>query len=143
MKRDWNGLIWAGFAVIVLSFFSYVPIFVRFPETRDMPWVNLLLFAVGLCMLAMGTARAYGRPERYRGRVSGVVLGMLGLAIVAAFCWGSFVFARRVPVSSGAPRLGQQAPDFTLTDTAGKPVALSQLRQANRGVLLVFYRGYW
>jgi hypothetical protein len=59
--------------------------------------------------------------------------------------------------------VGQKAPDFTLSDTNGKPVSLSELlstpingktmnapvgnaQQAPtspKGVLLVFYRGYW
>lgn len=143
MKRTGNWLVWVGFTVIALSCFSYIPVFVRFPETRDFPWVNLLLFAAGAAMLAGGLTRAFGQPERYRGKVSGVVLGALGLGLIAIFCWGMFVFARRVPASPGAPREGTAAPDFTLMDSGGRTVTLSQLRKTNRGVLLVFYRGYW
>jgi peroxiredoxin len=48
--------------------------------------------------------------------------------------------------------VGQQAIDFTLTDTSGQPVSLDQLfmpaaddPQATtpKAVLLIFYRGYW
>jgi peroxiredoxin len=42
-----------------------------------------------------------------------------------------------------ALRVGQQAPDFALADVDGRTLTLSQLRQAKRGVLLIFYRGYW
>ncbi|HEX8656880.1 MAG TPA: peroxiredoxin-like family protein [Hymenobacter sp.] len=39
-------------------------------------------------------------------------------------------------------RAGQQAPNFTLPDAAGRPVMLSQLL-AEGPVVLVFYRGNW
>jgi len=143
MRRSWNSLIWAGFGFTLVAAISYVPIFARFAVTRDVPWVNLLLFLLGGWTLAAGIARAYRKPERYSGKVSGAVLGVLALALFGLFCWGNFVFARRVPSSSGAPQPGRMAPDFTLPDSTGRPVTLSQLRQANRAVLLIFYRGYW
>jgi hypothetical protein len=143
MRRSWNSLTWAGFAVTLVAAISYVPIFVRFPATRDVPWVNLLLFLVGGGMSLAGLKRAYGESERYSGKVSGVVLGVLALTLFGLFCWVNFVFARRVPSSSAAPQAGYPAPDFTLPDADGKPVALSELRGANRAVLLIFYRGYW
>jgi len=143
MRRSWNFLIWAGFGFTLVAAISYVPIFARFPATRDVPWVNLLLFLLGGWVLAAGIKRAYGESERYSGKVSGAVLGVLALALVGLFCWGNFVFARRVPSASGAPQPGQTAPDFTLPDATGKPVTLSELRKTNRAVLLIFYRGYW
>src|ERR1043165_834956 len=56
---------------------------------------------------------------------------------------------RRAPgrkiVALIVPAVGAKAPDFTLPDANGKPVALSQLLGApnSKGVLLIFYRGYW
>jgi len=102
MRRSWNSLTWAGFAVTLVAAISYVPIFVRFPATRDVPWVNLLLFLVGGGMSLAGLKRAYGESERYSGKVSGVVLGVLALTLFGLFCWVNFVFARRVPSSSAA-----------------------------------------
>ena len=46
-------------------------------------------------------------------------------------------------------KVGQKAPDFTLTDSNDKPVTLAQLltepinNQPPKAVLLIFYRGYW
>lgn len=39
-------------------------------------------------------------------------------------------------------KVGQPAPDFTLEDTDGKAITLSDLR-GKKSVVLVFYRGYW
>ena len=142
MKRSWNGLIWAGFAVILLAAFSFLWL-IRFPATRDFPWVNLLLFGAGALLLAAGLRRAFRQPERYRGKVSGTILGLLSVAIFGLFYYGTFVLAADIPSASGAPRTGTQAPDFTLSDAAGRPVALSDLLKKDRAVLLIFYRGYW
>jgi hypothetical protein len=143
MRRRWNSLNWAGFGFALVAAISYVPIFVRFPSTRDFPWVNLLLFLVGAWILGAGIKRAYREPERYTGKVSGAVLGVLALALFGLFCWGNFIFARQIPSGAGAPQVGRLAPDFTLPDAAGTPVTLSELRKTSRAVLLIFYRGYW
>jgi hypothetical protein len=142
MKRNWNWLVWAGFGVALCATFSYIPLFVPFPITRDFPWVNLLLFLAAGCLLAAGLYRAYAQPDQYRGKVSGAVLGVLSLAIFAFFIFLVFYFVR-LPPRETALRVGQQAPDFTLPDVEGRMVSLSQLRQTKRAVLLIFYRGYW
>jgi len=150
MKRRWNLSIWLGFVVILSALFTYLPVFVRFPATRDFPWATLLLFAAGLALIARGLARAYREPHLYRGKVAGLILGGLGLALIGFFCLGVFHFARQVPPSTGAPGVGQKAPDFALLDKDGKRVTLSGLLAAGagtsdriNGVVLVFYRGYW
>jgi len=68
----------------------------------------------------------------------GLVLAVLTLARAEA----------QLPPSKGAPKVGEKAPDFTLPDSTGKPVKLSEFIAAGNGgkgswVLLVFYRGYW
>jgi len=53
---------------------------------------------------------------------------------------------RQVPASSGAPRVGQLAPDFFLLDQSGKPVGLGDLLSGPSGakpVVVIFYRGFW
>ena len=82
-------------------------------------------------------------PEAYRGRIGGSLAALISLGLFGLFCFGVFYAARDIPAATGAPRAGQQAPDFTLAGIDGKLVTLSQLRQGNRAVLLIFYRGYW
>jgi peroxiredoxin len=53
-----------------------------------------------------------------------------------------------LPASTGAPAVGEKAPDFTLPDEEGSTVTLSRLYKPDGSVkgswvLLVFYRGYW
>ena len=152
MKRSWNWRIWVGFLVVLAGLFSYPLLLIDFPITRDFPWVNLLLFAAGLVLLGVGLVRAFRKPDLYRGRVFGPLITLLSLAGVFVFCYGLLVVARQLPPSPGAPQVGQKAPDFTLPDHDGKPVALADLlspppggttaARAN-GALLIFYRGYW
>ena len=152
MKR-WNWTIWAGFLLSVLAFLSYPFFFVRYAATRNFPWANLLLFVVAGVLTVIGIRRAFaaGRPHPKRSKAAGVTLGVLSALVLSFFVFSIFIMARWLPASAGAPRVGQKAPDFTLTDTTGKPVSLGDLLTAPdavdgkipRGVLLIFYRGYW
>ena len=143
MKRHWNWITWAGFAIALFAFFSYLTLFIRFPVTRDFPWANLLLFAIAGVLLGIGLYRAYARPSEYRGKIVGPVLAVLSLAMCAFFGFGAFYFARLLPPAERALRVGRPAPDFTLPDSNGKMVQLSRLREGKAGTLLIFYRGYW
>ena len=149
MARQRNLLPLAGFLLCGIAFISYPLFFAQFPGTRDVPWANWLLFALGLGMVAMGTARAFRQRERYRGRIMGPIFGVLSLAVLGFFVFMTMVMARQLPESAGAPKVGEKAPDFTLPDSQGKPVRLSSLLAEPGGgasgtwVLLIFYRGYW
>jgi len=142
MKRGWNWLIWAGFAVVVAGLFSY-GFFARFPITRDFPWANLLLFGIGIALLLGGLFRAFGRPQIYRGKILGSIFAAIAVLIVALFSYEIFYVLRQVPASAGAPRVGQKAPDFLLLDQNGRPVGLGDLLSNSKGVALIFYRGFW
>jgi hypothetical protein len=144
MSRRRNFLPLAGFLVCLVGFLSYFFVFTLFPVTRDVPWANWLLFAVGLALLVAGIARAFRQPETYRGRVLGPILGVLSLAIVGFFLFATLVASRQLPSAANAPKVGEKAPDFTLPDSQGRPVALHDLVGPQKPwVLLIFYRGYW
>jgi hypothetical protein len=143
MKRRHNILLWAGFVVVLLAVGTYIPIFAVFAVTRDVPWVNYLLFLAGGVSLALGLRRAFRQPELYRGKVLGSMLAVLSLLLFVFFCYGIFYAAKAVPTPADAVRVGQAAPDFTLANWDGKRVNLSERLRNNRAVVLIFYRGYW
>jgi hypothetical protein len=142
MKRRWNWPIWVGFIVVLAGLFSY-GFFVRFPTTRDFPWANLLLFGIGAALLIVGLFRAFGRPQVYRGKIFASIFTAIALLVVAFFSYEIFYVLRQVPASTGAPRVGQKAPDFVLVDQNGKLVGLGDLLSGSRAVALIFYRGFW
>jgi hypothetical protein len=147
--RSFNWPVWAGLLLSVVAFISYFFVFVRFPITRDFPWANLLLFAVAAALLLVGVRRAFAPGRRLGPKVAGLVAAALSVAIFGFFVFSTFIMARWMPAAQGAPQVGQKAPEFSLSDTDGRPVSLSELLstpvsgKAPKGVLLVFYRGYW
>src|SRR5207244_12466370 len=156
--QRFNWQIWTGFLLSIFAFLSYPLVFVNWAVTRDFSWSNLLLFAIAAVLLFIGVRRAVA-PDR--GRISKIVssaLATLSLLVLGLFIFVAFVASRWLPASSGAPQVGQKAPEFTLVDTNNKSVSLSELvsspikseppasargPRAPRGVLLIFYRGYW
>ena len=148
-KPSFNWQIWAGFLLSIVAFLTYPFVFVRFESTRDFPWANLALFAVAMLFAGWGFRKAFAAGRKTLGKIVGAVLGVLSVAILGMFIFGVFVLARQLPASTGAPHVGEKAPDFTLTDTGGRSVSLTQLLsepvkgQPPKGVLMIFYRGYW
>ena len=149
-KRRPNAPLWIGFLIAVFAFLSYVPIFARYPSTRDMPWANFLLFALALVLLFVGLRRAFAQPTLYRGKIAGPILTTLSVAALALFCLFIYSLGKHLPASTQAPKVGQKAPDFSLADTNGVTVTLASLlstpiaaSQPTKGVVLIFYRGYW
>ncbi len=143
MKRNWNVPIWVGFAIVIVALVSYIPIFARFPVTRDIPWANYLLFLLGGGLLAIGVRRAFQDPAHYRGKISGSIFGVLSVLLCGFFVVGTVYLTKQIPSAERALRPGQPAPSFVLQDIAGKQVASSELLKHHRAVVLVFYRGYW
>jgi hypothetical protein len=142
MKRKWNWPIWVGFVIAVGGLFSY-EFFARFPITRDFPWANLLLFAIGAALLMVGLFRALGRSQLYRGKILGSILTTIALFLFAFFSYEIFYVLRQVPLSAQAPHVGEKAPEFTLLDQNEKSVGLVDLLTGSRAVVLIFYRGFW
>jgi len=91
MRRRWNSPIWAGFAVVLLAIITYLPAYSPFPVARGFPWINLLLFLVGFCLLTIGLVRASREPKSYRDQTVGAILFGLSLAIFGIFCLGMFL----------------------------------------------------
>ena len=148
MKRlNWQ--IWAGFVLSLIAMFSYAFVFVRWPITREFPWANLVLFAVAFVLLFFGLRRAFRPDKRIVSKILSVLAAAFGVLMLAALLFLIYVMGSWLPASTRAPQVGYKAPDFTLTDSNNKPITLAQLltepinNQAPKGVLLIFYRGYW
>jgi hypothetical protein len=133
-----NWPLWTGLALSIVAVFSYPLFFYRFPLTRDVPWVSYVLFVVALALLAAGVRRAPGR------KIVALIVAAIGVALAVLFIAG-ITIGSRVPTGAHIPAVGATAPGFTLLDANRKPVALAQLLAApnGKGVLLIFYRGYW
>lgn len=158
IERRKNVAPWWGLLFAIGAIGCNAPFFVSPPPWQGtLPWLSLLFVVLALIFLVTGLRRAFGQVQVYRGKVLSVVLTVIALVPVglAAFV---FVSARRLPSSTAAPQIGQKAPDFTLSDTLGRPVSLDQLlapassssssvsspeSRASKAVLLIFYRGYW
>jgi hypothetical protein len=154
MKKRLNWPLWAGLLVSGVGFISYFLFFAQFPITRDFPWANFLLFGAAAVLLVVGLRHAFSSASSYRGRISGPILATLSAIILALFCFSVFVESRQLPSAGHAPQVGNKAPQFSLPDINGRPWSLSELlstpigspspvKRVPRGVLLVFYRGYW
>lgn len=156
--QRFNWQIWAGFLLTIFAFLSYPLVFVNWAVTRDFPWANLLLFAIATVLLFIGVRRAFAPDRRLVSKIVSSALATLSLLVLGMFIFVAFVASRWLPASTGAPQVGQKAPDFSLVDTNNKPVSLSELLsspitseppasgggpRAPKGVLLIFYRGYW
>jgi hypothetical protein len=86
------------------------------------------------------------RPARVCHGKAGSILALL-IFIFFGFLISGYA---QLPLSTGAPYVGQKAPGFTLPDQNGKPVSLAALlkpaagaKAKSGGLILIFYRGYW
>ena len=140
--RRLNWPLWTGLVLSIVAVFSYAFFFYRFPITRDVPWVSYILLAAAIVLLIAGVRRAFGGG--IGRKIVAVIVAVIGVGLAALFVASVTVFSR-VPTGANVPAVGAKAPDFTLPDASGKPVALAQLlaEPGAKGVLLVFYRGYW
>jgi hypothetical protein len=149
LRQNWY--LRGGFLLFPVSYASYFLVFAGFPVTRDIPWVNFLLFAIGFAFLFFGLKRAFAKPQLYHGKIAGPIASLVSIFVVAFFCFSIYHQTRQLPASASAPRIGQKAPEFVLPDTNNQPMSLSSLlstplatsQAPPKGVLLVFYRGYW
>lgn len=156
--RKLNWPIWLGLLLSFFAFFSYPFIFVNWATTRDFPWANFIIFAIADIFMAIGVKRAFTPGRRVLSKIVGAAGAVLSGLVLIGFIFVVFVAARQLPPSTNAPQVGQEAPAFTLVDTNNKQISLSDLlsqpipsekaemvstARPPKGVLLIFYRGYW
>jgi hypothetical protein len=107
----------------------------RVPVVRNHPEAYVIAFAVGTALAVLAVVRA-----RRRRWPAWLALGFCSLLLIMG-AWFNFVVAQ-LPATPTPLRVGQPAPDFTLSDATGRPVSLADYR-GKKPVVLVFYRGYW
>src|SRR5215469_6212580 len=139
---------WLGLLLTVLGGLSNGLPFIGF-LAAPVPWISLLLSLIGFVVVLLGLWRVIGKSTVYKGKLSGSIAAAFSLLFLVgaiAYFWG----ARHIPAeSAAAPQVGQRVPDFTLPDSTGHSVSLTQLLSGSAGkeppkaLLLVFYRGYW
>jgi len=105
----------------------------RVPAVRNNPEGYVAAFAIAAVIA--GLAVALGRRWYAWTALAVSLVLLLGGATF------NFVLAR-IPADHTTLRVGERAPDFTLSDAAGRPVTLAGYR-GRQPVVLVFYRGYW
>ena len=147
--KSWNWRPWVGF---LLAFVAPLFYFSLFDRVRGAFWISIAAFVIAIQLLADGLQRAYRHAEVYRGKVAGPILAVLSLFFIGAFAFGMLMMGKAYSKAPNAPRVGDKVPEVTLTDTSGRKVTMAQLlstpiaggtAKQPRGVLLVFYRGYW
>jgi hypothetical protein len=149
--KSWNWRLWVGFVLCPLALWAF---FHFFEDTRAVFWPSLLLFLIAAFLLISGLKRAFGEPQAYRGKVFGSILAGLSVVLLGLFGYMSYQVYTHFPAAKNAPQVGRPAPQFALLDSNGKNVSLGQLlsnpktdstgaARALKGVLIVFYRGYW
>jgi len=146
-KLNWP--IWLGLLLSFFAFFSYPLFFVNWASTRDLPWANLILFAIADIFIVIGLRRAFAPGRRVISKIVGAIVAMLSGLVLVGFIFVAFIASRQLPASANAPQVGQKAPEFALPDSNNKTVSLAEVLsqpisgQKPKGVLLIFYRGYW
>lgn len=149
--KFWNWQLWAGLGLSIGALVGY-GFFVN--ETRAVFWPALLLFVVAAVLLVSGLKRRSREPELYRGKIAGPVLTTLSALVFALFGFVVYQVLRVFPDAKAAPLIGQRAPEFSLADSNGNNLTLAQLlstpitgsggaARTTKGVLVIFYRGYW
>src|SRR5882672_1305576 len=114
--------------------------------------------AIAAYALLLRVAAVRNHPEGYVAAfaIAAVIAGLavalgrrwyawtaLAVSLVLLLGGATFNFVlARIPAAHTTLRVGERAPDFTLSDAAGRPVTLAGYR-GRQPVVLVFYRGYW
>jgi hypothetical protein len=147
----WNWRLWVGFAASLAALLVYL---LGFQKAREIFWASVALFVLAGWLLVTGLMRALKQSQSYRGKIAGPMLTLSSVLVAGVFVLLSYAVSKSFPAAYNAPKVGQKAPHFTLSDSTGKTISLAQLlaepianasgvAQPPKGVLLVFYRGYW
>jgi hypothetical protein len=123
-RRNWAP--WIGLLLALLAMLSNGVYFLGLPGQRALPILGVALVIAALVCAAAGILRTFRQPQRYGGKVSSSILGVVSLllCVLAAF---TSMHSRDLPAATNASQVGQKVPDFTLADTHGNKISLGEL----------------
>ncbi len=127
-------MVWIGPVLAFVGVASYFALFLNWPITRDVPWVNLILLALATAASIAGLMRSRRRVLAAGGLV--ITLGLAGF-----FLYYTYVSSYDIPSAELALDVGAPVPALTLVDDRGAQVELASLSREK--LVLVFYRGHW
>src|SRR5262249_60992082 len=105
---------------------------------RAHPWPMELTAALATVVAVTLAIRAF---RQHRVRVVATLCALLATGATALFASVVHVGSYQLPPPPRELAVGTAAPDFTLPDQTGHPVALASLR--GHPTLLAFYRAFW
>lgn len=137
-----NYLAWLGPIVTFVGAVSYFVYFVRFPDLRDFPRVNLPLVGIGVILSIVGLDRAFRVPGHgLKSKVFASIGGLASVGLAALFCFYIFSLSYQMPATDGVVEVSQPAPEFSLQDQNKQVVKLADYR--GKKLVIAFYRGHW
>jgi hypothetical protein len=142
-SNRFNWQIVVGFLLSLFAFASGPMIFSQRSISTDSRWLSIALFVVAAIFMTVGLRRAFAAGRGTLSKIAAAILTLACSLIFGLFLYFAFFLATSLPKSAGAPQVGQKAPDFRLADAGGAQVSLTETLTKQKGVLLVFYRGYW
>ena len=126
----------AGFLLVLAGVVGYFVIILSAPAL--VPYLrnavpNWLVIGAGVLLSILAVRRAGA------GRwLPGV---LLGVNVVLAGLFASFLYVTTALTGEGGPAIGRPAPDWALRDQTGETIRLADFHGSP--LLLVFYRGHW
>lgn len=139
LKR--NHLVWLGPIVVFVGAISYFLYFVRFPDLRDFPWVNLPLVVLGAAISLVGVARSMTKGRSLLGKVFAIGGCLFSLALCGLFCFYIFSLSSQIPGPESIVKVESIVPSLSLKDQNGAVINLAE--NNGKKAVLVFYRGWW
>lgn len=137
-----NYFAWLGPVVTFVAAVSYFLYFVRFPDLRDFPWVNLPLVGIGVLLSIVGLKRAFGVPGYgLRSKIFASIAGLASTGLAALFTFYIFSLSYQMPGADQVVDVSQPAPEFSLQDQNQQIVKLADYR--GKKLVIAFYRGHW
>ena len=140
-KQKRNHAVWLGPLIVFAGAVSYFTFFVRYPDLRDTPIVNLPLVILGALVSCLGAWRAFFKPNVYRGKILGSI--SLGFSLFLSGLFSAYIvyISYLVPPPTEMTKSLKAVPHFSLMDQKGNPVSPSDFN--GRKLIVTFYRGYW